>query len=69
MYTNAFPGCPHASFRLPYEEPDGSPRTSVEVRCLVFSIEEEKIPFGYHQRVQNRTMAQDEGMGLLHDGT
>jgi len=61
--------CPHASFRLPYEEPDGSPRTSIEVRCLVFSSEEEKIPLGYHQQVQNSTMAQNEGMELLYDRT
>lgn len=46
--------CPHASFKIPYSEPDGVPRQSIEVRCLVFSSKEGNIPLGYHQQVKKK---------------
>lgn len=42
--------CPHESFKLPYDDPEGVPRQSIEVRCLVFS-HGMKIPRGYHEQV------------------
>jgi len=48
------PHCPHASFKLPYTEPEGMPRRSIEVRCLVFDSKEVDIPLGYHNQVRKR---------------